>query len=467
MLDAFEECDDGMANGSPGMCPRYCDQQVCGDGEADLLEECDDGEDNSDTLPDACRNNCTLPSCGDGVADPANEELCDDGNPVEDDNCRSTCLSNLCGNATVELQEQCDDGNLRNHDGCSSICVSESFQWRYVDDFPLVLDRADLAMTYDASHMRTIVFGGTDLNALLDDTWELEGWTRTWTERHPVVRPSARRAAAMAFFPPRGTSVLFGGEGGLGVVADLWEYDAGDHAWTPLDASAVPPARASFAMAYDSSRRRLVIFGGEGDTGLLGDTWEFDGTTWLEATPATSPSPRRSGAMAYDAARGVIVLYGGEDIPLLDDTWEYDGTAWTERHPSQTPGTIGSSSLCYYEAVDRIFLVNGEYSEGEISHWIWDGTDWTPFEPAGPVEPQGRIRHLVGYHGQPPQIVLLGGVTTFGDWLIPNTLFGAYSSDFRRLGYWFPTEDCSDGEDDDLDGQTDCDDSDCFGAPGC
>ncbi len=41
----------------------------CGDGVIEGDEACDDGENNSDELPDACRTDCTEPGCGDGVED--------------------------------------------------------------------------------------------------------------------------------------------------------------------------------------------------------------------------------------------------------------------------------------------------------------------------------------------------------------------------------------------------------------
>ena len=35
--------------------------------------------------------------------------------------------------------------------------------------------------------------------------------------------------------------------------------------------------------------------------------------------------------MAYDAARGVTVLFGGYDgANYLGDTWEWNGTSWTQ-----------------------------------------------------------------------------------------------------------------------------------------
>ena len=67
---------------------------MCGDGEINqLTEECDNGDSNSNTEANACRENCTLPSCGDSVLD--------------------------------DLTEECDDGNFWNQDGCSDQCTIE------------------------------------------------------------------------------------------------------------------------------------------------------------------------------------------------------------------------------------------------------------------------------------------------------------------------------------------------------
>ncbi len=44
-------------------------EPACGNGVLEDGEACDDGDDNSDTEPDACRTNCAVPSCGDAVHD--------------------------------------------------------------------------------------------------------------------------------------------------------------------------------------------------------------------------------------------------------------------------------------------------------------------------------------------------------------------------------------------------------------
>ena len=68
-------------------------------------------------------------------------------------------------------------------------------------------------------------------------------------------------------------------------------------------------------MAPDSQRQRVLLFGGKdpGTSGLpvFGDTWSWDGTTWQALAPVVSPPARIWHAMAEDTARGRVVLYGG------------------------------------------------------------------------------------------------------------------------------------------------------------
>ncbi|MFH2006231.1 MAG: hypothetical protein ABI333_06565 [bacterium] len=88
----------------------------------DTDEECDDGLDNSDQLPDACRELCLQPWCGDGVVDVATGETCDDGPSTPTQTCGSTCQVIYCGNGIVEEGKACDDGNTADGDDCSADC---------------------------------------------------------------------------------------------------------------------------------------------------------------------------------------------------------------------------------------------------------------------------------------------------------------------------------------------------------
>jgi len=111
-----------MADHTPGIV-------ICGDGHIEGIEECDNGTDNSDLQPDACRTNCVLPACGDGVIDQFTglvPEECDDGNQNHDlipDRCRTTCDLPACGDGVIDSGEQCDDGNAIDDDDCTNSCL--------------------------------------------------------------------------------------------------------------------------------------------------------------------------------------------------------------------------------------------------------------------------------------------------------------------------------------------------------
>ena len=90
-------------------------QVLCGDGYAEIPEECDDGEANADA-PDKCRTTCAKPACGDQIIDSG--EACDDGNTVATDACVA-CKIATCGDSQVqEGAEECDDGNSNPNDAC-------------------------------------------------------------------------------------------------------------------------------------------------------------------------------------------------------------------------------------------------------------------------------------------------------------------------------------------------------------
>src|ERR1017187_7790475 len=109
-----------------------------------------------------------------------------------------------------------------------------------------------------------------------------------------------------------------------------------------------PSPRQHHAMAYDSARHVVVLFGGSDSSSYKGDTWEWDGVNWALIPTTTSPSPRNEHAMAYDSNRGVVVLFGGgnDNSPEAQgETWEYPVAGqWGRRANSAGPGaTTGPS----------------------------------------------------------------------------------------------------------------------------
>ena len=91
-VDADTDADSDTDSDSDGDIEPYCGDGIMQDG-----EECDQGDLNSNSEPNACRLDCTAAACGDGVRDDGEE--CDDGNTIDNDDCSNGCvvvIGDLC-----------------------------------------------------------------------------------------------------------------------------------------------------------------------------------------------------------------------------------------------------------------------------------------------------------------------------------------------------------------------------------
>lgn len=193
---------------------------------------------------------------------------------------------------------------------------------------------AEPGFAFDERRGRFVAFGGSSgPGQASGDTWEYDG---TAWQRGPTG-PAPRHSAAMAYDEKRGRIVLFGGAGAgprgqaPPQLSDTWEYDGS--AWIERTEPG-PPARIAPGMAYDSRRGHMILFGGIGASGFLGDTWSWDGSRWSKLAE-TGPEPRTMGFLAYDKARDRVVLFGGRKgwPDDLADTWEWDGSSWRRISP--------------------------------------------------------------------------------------------------------------------------------------
>jgi cysteine-rich repeat protein len=113
---------DGTSTSAPATLAIAVSAVIeCGDGEVEGGEACDDGN-AIDT--DGCRTTCVAAGCGDGVVW-AGHEACDDGNAIDTDGCRTSCVAAGCGDGVVWAgHEACDDGNANDADACRTSCVA-------------------------------------------------------------------------------------------------------------------------------------------------------------------------------------------------------------------------------------------------------------------------------------------------------------------------------------------------------
>lgn len=261
-----------------------------------------------------------------------------------------------------------------------------------------------------------------------------------WAERSrtgPSPRRDSLGSLAMAFDSARRRVVLFGGQHPTTQMPldDTWEWDG--ITWRRVGQGAVgPPARAGTAMAYDAARGRVVLFGGLGSAqNNLQDTWEWDGQAWLARTPATSPSARCGHAMAYDPVRRAVVLFGGEaygeQLMGAGETWEWTGSTWTRRATSG-PSSRLAARLVADPLRQRLVLFGG--LGPEVSYladtWEWNGTSWTAVAAAGPPP---RYAHVAAFDGS--RVVVFGGSPPRESalWAFDGTRWSSVGSGFEVL----------------------------------
>jgi len=284
---------------------------------------------------------------------------------------------------------------------------------------------------YDGNSQTSLLFGGVGYDeSQLGNLWEWNG--SSWYKKIDCgssVCPSRRALHAMTFCRQgeSGVSVLFGGyTWGLDYNSTWILNSAG---WYELAAQLESPQRRfGHAMAFDEVTGKLVLFGGEGDKGLLPETREFDVNTGLWTKyEVPGPMPRKFHSMVFDPNRQKVMLFGGEDAAhnLFSDVWAWEGQlkTWSrfrEKEPSPSSRS-GQSAVYYWNSGlgrlfhDGIFLFGGlvdfgnAYQSGESWFWVEQKKRWLAKRPD--FDPQARELFGLSYDESRNTIVLYGGLT--------------------------------------------------------
>ncbi|MCA8952803.1 MAG: hypothetical protein KDE27_25055 [Planctomycetes bacterium] len=283
-------------------------------------------------------------------------------------------------------------------------------------------------LVFDATRSRTVFYGGQDFGAttLYEQPWEFDG--QQWQLRSINSAPPGRTGHTMVGAP--GGVRIFGGlNAPIDQRAEIWDYDGSQFtprhgpivAWNTAafdatrnrdvvvgwpgfvgfptqlrtfewdgDALAevlVPgPSQRTNPMMADGMNGRVLLFGGAWTSGLLNDTWTYDGNTWQQVA-ASGPPARIGGALATDTARNVVVLYGGYVDPatILADTWEWNGASWTQQ-AFTGPGPRFYAPMAFDQANSRIVLHGGQSSfTGYDDTWSYTAAGWQQINSGGPI----------------------------------------------------------------------------------
>jgi hypothetical protein len=272
------------------------------------------------------------------------------------------------------------------------------------------------AMTYDPVSHKTVLFGGLGPGVgYLADTWTFDG--TTWTQEITPVAPPVRVAATMAFDRVTRQVVLFGGYDGHNYLGDTWLWDGATSTWTQAHPQQSPiPATGPNAFT-DPLNGHVDVFGGFDGRFYDLDTWRWTGSNWNHLNPANQPSARAAAAVAFDGSRKYVVLFAGLGDVNPHNTWTWDGTDWTEQSPPTQPPNRYDSAAAFDPRLGAVVVFGGGAGGEDLrDSWAWTGVNWKPLFPT--QSPPRREAFGMAYDAATGHVVIFGGVAdskVYGD----------------------------------------------------
>jgi hypothetical protein len=191
--------------------------------------------------------------------------------------------------------------------------------------------------------------------------------------------------------------------------------------WTNLWGS-WPQTRYSHAMAYDSDRKLMVMYGGQAAAAgpFYNDTWEWDParSSWTQRVNTGTDAGTRSGhALVYDPGTKRVFMFSGWQpsagfyIPGQAE-WDPVGSAWVTRpNVSPQPTPRHEHAMVYNPDRQRIVMFGG-YDETTFRRqdiWEWNGAtgtweDCTP--PGAATKPAARFGHTLAYDSVRKKVII-------------------------------------------------------------
>jgi len=201
--------------------------------------------------------------------------------------------------------------------------------------------RTAVDLAYDSGRQVVILSSGhqptyCNVGTNFTDVWEYDG--TNWTARINSGGP-LNELPGIAYDPIRQKTIHFVGRHNCNLYSQTWAYDG--TTISQLSPSTSPPP-TSGPIRFDTALAKIALFGGctgsnsSRCTQYSNDIWTFNGTTWSILNITNKPPGRYFHSITYDTTRQRLVTFGGcadyywglRCTNVLDDLWEFDGTQW-------------------------------------------------------------------------------------------------------------------------------------------
>eukprot|EP00117_Sycon_ciliatum_P039017 scpid59324/ scgid28898/ Nitrile-specifier protein 2 len=253
----------------------------------------------------------------------------------------------------------------------------------------------------------------------------------TWTivPQGTAPRPSVRNDFGFGYDPTGNSVYVFGGQGGSGIMNDLWRFDLSTNSWTEVNptTSARPPVRFSMISGFytQGPDGLFVISTGEGSGKVFyNDIWAYNVRTgvWTELSSQGDVPTERYGAAGGLHVNGTaLYVTHGFSNRRFSDTVRYDfsESRWitefggtheysaTQPHPRCL---LGSTMAGPDEPVFFGGCLSGGFSGGPCpaaDSWAFRNSKWERMDDCAAPRQYSAIARWPGRNGE---VVMFGGL---------------------------------------------------------
>lgn len=245
--------------------------------------------------------------------------------------------------------------------------------------------RYGTASMFDPVNNNFVAFAGFAHFGRVKDTYSFQIDTVHWTNQGMPFRPERRCLHEGIFADDRREFWIFGGQF-EGNRNDIWRLSVDSFVWNEFIPPIAPPARHFHSMIYRGNDQ-MIMFGGnsapQGDySGALNDLWKFDGdlVEWDTLPQGSNIPPSRVGHSAvYIPETDKIIVFGGQnESGFLNDLWVYDFDPVTVS--VETPSTNELEVSIYPNPADEIFSLHFSRDPGVALVRVMDSSGKSVFE---------------------------------------------------------------------------------------
>jgi hypothetical protein len=289
---------------------------------------------------------------------------------------------------------------------------------------------------------RVLTFGGETRDTHLwpmvntDDTWILDGGSRTWELVATPEAPSPRCHIPLAYSPDHDLVLLHGGwrnDRTPGeVYGDTWVFHLRARRWERRSPTGSPPGRLSdFGLVYVPSRRQFLMLSGRRawfyDPQM--DRWEArpQPAAFAEDGRPASYVFASSTLTALDPRTEEVLVFGGSfgasSSQYVDTTALYDvaTNAYTVIDRPVRPSRRARSGFAFDPSLGLFVLFGGvedQYSQRKDDLWTFDPAtrEWTRLLASNTPSPRGGY-YGMAYDERADRFVLALGRASYDRWL--------------------------------------------------